>query len=102
MLTDLNKNEYSQKIKIMSLFSENVIPGNQGKIFRTNAERISDLERIVNIVTSIEGVRDVTFDSDVFPREFTVHTTKMVRVKDVEDAVISLGFHAVPRGLMEI
>ena len=86
----------------MSLFSENVIPGYHGKIFATNAEYVSDLQRIKNEVMSIEGVKDVTYDSDVFPREFTVHTTKMVSVKDVEDAVIALGFHTVPKGLLEI
>ncbi|WP_055437141.1 hypothetical protein [Lacinutrix algicola] len=86
----------------MSLLSENVIPGNHGKIFGTNAKENKDLEKIKNIVLSIEGIKDVIINSDVFPKEFTIHTTELVKVKEIEDVVISIGFHAIPKGLFEL
>jgi hypothetical protein len=86
----------------MSLLSENVIPGNHGKIFGTNAEEKKDLEEIKSKVLSIAGVKDVIINLEIYPREFTVHTTKLVNIKDIEDAVISAGFHAIPKNQFEL
>jgi hypothetical protein len=86
----------------MSLLSENIIPGNYGKIFGTNAESVEDLKKIKKRVLAVKGVKDVILNSEVFPLEFTVHTKEVVDVKDVEDAVIKSGFHAVAKDVFEL
>ncbi|TDQ27521.1 heavy-metal-associated domain-containing protein [Tenacibaculum caenipelagi] len=86
----------------MSLLSENVIPGNHGKVFGTNAKYIRDLEKIKSRILSVHGVKDVIINSEVFPRELTVQTTELVKVKEIEDAVKSTGFHVIPKGLFEL
>ena len=86
----------------MSLLSENVIPGNYGKVFSTDAKTSSDLLKIEKIILQIEGITDVIFDETVFPREFTVHTSKLVSVEDIEKKVKILGFHAIPKALFDL
>ncbi|MDN3664269.1 heavy metal-associated domain-containing protein [Algibacter miyuki] len=86
----------------MSLLSENVIPGNHGKIFETNATEHKDLLKIKNAISNIYGVQDVLLDEDVFPKKITIHTSSIVSVKDIEDAVIKTGFHAIPKSLFEL
>jgi hypothetical protein len=85
----------------MSILSENVIPGNHGKVFGTNAKEANDLGRIKENLLKIEGVKNVIF-SDDFPVEFTVHTTKMVEIKEIEKMVKGVGFHAIPKGLFSL
>ncbi len=84
----------------MSLLSDNLIPGKQGKVFGTNAKFNKDLERIRDNILSIKGVKDVIINTEVFPREFTIYTTELVKVKDVEDVVVSTGFHIIPKGTL--
>jgi hypothetical protein len=86
----------------MSLLSENVIPGNHGKIFGTNAKDGQDLEKIKTKVLSIDGIKDVIINTELYPKEFTIHTNKLVSVKDIENAVISAGFHAIPKDIFEL
>ena len=86
----------------MSLVSENVIPGNHGKVFETNAKENHDLEKIKDKLTSLDGIKDVIINAEVFPKEFTVHTTELVTIKDVESVVKSLGFHAIPKTLFSL
>lgn len=86
----------------MSYLSENVIPGNHGKIFGTNAQEQEDLDRIIGAIKSIDGIKDVILSQQKLPKEFTVHTTKMVEIKTIEDEVKRLGFHAIPMGLFEL
>jgi copper chaperone CopZ len=85
----------------MSLLSENVIPGNHGKIFETNAIQHTDLIKIKDAITNIDGIKDVVIEEDVFPKQLTIHTTFLVSVKDIEDAVIDTGFHAIPKSLLD-
>jgi len=86
----------------MSLLSENIIPGNHGKVFGTNAKDQKDLERIKNKVLSLKGIKDVKINSEVFPREFTVYTSELVKVEDIEDKVKLTGFHAIPKDLFKL
>lgn len=86
----------------MSLLSDNVIPGNHGKIFGTNANEKQDLENIKTKILKIDGIKDVIINNEVFPKEFTIHTNNLVSVKDVENAVQSLGFHAIPKDIFEL
>ena len=83
----------------MSLLSENLIPGNHGKIFVTNAKDNTDLERIKNRILSLKGIKDVSLNSEVYPRELTIRTTKLVKIKDVEDIVLTTGFHIITKGV---
>ena len=86
----------------MSLLSENIIPGNHGKIFGTNANDPQDLDKIKSKILKIEGIKDVIINNEVYPKEFTIHTNKLVNVEDIEKAVISLGFHAIPKDIFEL
>ena len=86
----------------MSFLSDNVIPGNHGKVFGTNATTNYDLQRIKVKLLSLDGIKDVLINADVFPKEFAIYTSKVVTVKDIEDLVITTGFHAIPKDLFEI
>lgn len=86
----------------MSLLSENIIPGNHGQVFGTNASTIEELNRIKKSVLAVDGVKDVLINAEIFPREITIHTSKMVKVITVEEAVIQVGFHAIPKGLFSL
>jgi len=86
----------------MSFLSENVIPGNHGKVFGTNAKNHDDLEMIKTSIEKMKGVKDVILTEDVFPREFVVHTTNVVSIKEIEDTVNNIGFHAIPKSLFAL
>tara|TARA_R110002050_G_scaffold278045_1_gene423987 strand:- start:874 stop:1134 length:261 start_codon:yes stop_codon:yes gene_type:complete len=86
----------------MSLLSENVIPGNHGKIFSTNAKDSTNLLKIKKVILQLEGVKEVIINEDAFPREFIIHTSKLVSVETIENEVKKLGFHAIPKGLFEL
>jgi hypothetical protein len=86
----------------MNLLSDNVIPGNHGKIFSTDAKSQEDLDKIFKVLKLINGVKDVILSAEKFPKEFTIHTSKMVEIKTIEDKVKRLGFHAIPKGLFQL
>ncbi len=85
-----------------SLLSENIIPGKRGKIFSTNAKKSKDLLKIKNAILAITGVKDVIFNMEVFPKEFIVYTTSLVKVEDIENEVKRFGFHAIPKGIFQL
>lgn len=86
----------------MSLISENVIPGDHGKIFETNAENQSDLDQIKKAVLRIEGVSEVLLNHETYPREITVLTTSFVSVAEVAQAADDEGFHVLPKTLFHL
>lgn len=86
----------------MSIMSDNVIPGKQGKVFGTNARRKEDLEFIKEKVLELDGIDYVIMDPYAFPKAFTVFTKKLVRVHDIEEKVKTSGFHAIPKESIEI
>ena len=86
----------------MSALRDNVIPGNHGQIFGTNAMKEDDLRKIKASLLDLDGIKDVLLNTEIFPREFTVHTTKMISVTDIENKVKSVGFHAIPKDLFEL
>ena len=86
----------------MNLLSENVIPGDHGKIFETNAENQSDLDQIKNAILSIEGVSAVLLDNDIYPREIIVLTNTFVSVEEVAKAADEAGFHILPKPLFHL
>jgi len=81
----------------MSLLSDNVIPGNHGKVFGTNAKDPQALAKIKSALELLDGIKDVLINEEAFPRELTVHTNKIVSVKDIEDIVKGTGYHAIPK-----
>ncbi len=81
----------------MSLLKDNIIPGEQGKIFGTDAKENLDLEAIKSKILGIDGISEVIVNTDIFPREFTVYADKVVSVAEVEKNVKSIGFHAIPK-----
>ncbi len=86
----------------MKILSENVIPGNHGKTFETNAEDQRDLEDIKMAIMGIEGICNVLLNNEVFPKEITVHTDAFVKVADIQKAVVKYGFHAIPKSLFSL
>jgi len=82
----------------MSVLTENIIPGNHGRIFGTNASSDEEMEKIKNFLSKVDGVKDVVVVEGVFPREFIVHTTRLLSVVIIEDAVKRLELHAIPKG----
>ncbi len=68
----------------MSVLSENVIPGNHGKTFSTNAKDLNDLNRIKDAILTLEGVDKVVINDSVFPAEISVVTHALVQVNDIE------------------
>jgi hypothetical protein len=83
----------------MSLLSDHIIPGNSGKVFTTDASKERDLNRIKRAILRVDGIADVLIVKEVFPSEFIVHTKKLVRITDIENAVKPTGFHAIPKGV---
>jgi hypothetical protein len=81
----------------MSLLTDNIIPGDHGKVFGTNATEDKDLTAIKNHLLKIDGIKDVVLNLDIFPREFTIFTNKVISISEVEKNVKSLGFHAIPK-----
>ncbi len=86
----------------MAIVSENVIPGNHGKVFGTNAENRTSLNNIKKAILRVDGVRDVLINEKVFPIELTVHTFEVVNVKDIQKAAVSVGFHLIPKGMFPL
>lgn len=83
----------------MSLVTENVIPVDHGRIFGTNASSDSQMDRIKLAIEKVDGVKNVVLIEEVYPKEFIVHTTKLVSVVAIEDAVKHTGLHCVPKGI---
>ncbi len=86
----------------MSLLTENIIPGNHGKIFGTNASHDEEIERIKLRLQKIEGVKNVTLIKGVFPKEFIIYTSKLLSILTIQDEVKKMGFHSIPKGLFEL
>lgn len=86
----------------MSLINENVIPGDHGTIFETNAKEDYDLNRIKTIIEQMDGIRDVIIDKNEFPVTITVHTSKLVKIIDIENAVRKTTFHVIPKSIFSL
>ena len=86
----------------MSLLTENIIPGNHGKIFGTDASSDAEIERIKSKILKIDGVEKVSIIEGVYPKELIVYTSKLLSIVSIQEAVKKSGFHAIPRGLFEL
>lgn len=86
----------------MSFISENVIPGNHGKVFETNATEHQQLVKIKKAIGSLKGVRSVEINEKTFPKEITVLADALVKVKEIEEAIIKTGFHSTPKSVFKL
>lgn len=86
----------------MNLLTENIIPGNYGKVFSTDAKKEKDLLKIKVAIENLPGIKDVILNKDVFPVELTIHTNALVHIDVVEKEVMRFGFHAIPKGSFEL
>lgn len=84
----------------MSLLTENIIPGDQGMLFGTNAIEKEDLMYIKERLLKIEGVDKVLVNFEIYPREFTIFTSKLMEVKTIEEVVKLTGFNAIPNNVI--
>jgi L-rhamnose isomerase len=83
----------------MGFLEDNVIPGNYGKKFTTDAKNLEELKQIQDALMQIDGIKDVIFKADNNPIVFEVQTNKVVSVDDIENKVKLLNLHVVPTGL---
>jgi hypothetical protein len=86
----------------MSLLTENIIPGNHGKIFGTDALRNEQMEKMKIRLQKIDGVKNVTLIKGVFPKEFIIYTSKLMHISKIQDEVNKMELHAIPKGLFEL
>jgi hypothetical protein len=70
----------------MSLLSENIIPGNHGKIFGTDAMEENDLIEIKTSLLTLEGINEVILNTEIFLK-FTIYTDQIVSLEDIEHKV---------------
>lgn len=80
----------------MRLLTNNIVPGNQGRIFGTNATEPTDLSTIKKSILALRGIKDVIVNDRVYPREITVYSTIIVTIDKIESLVKSMGFQALP------
>ena len=86
----------------MNLLTENIIPGNHGKVFSTDAKEEKDLLKIKEAIEKLPGIKDVMLNMDAYPVELTIHTNALVHIDVVEKEVMRFGFHAIPKGAFEL
>nr|WP_315208106.1 heavy-metal-associated domain-containing protein [uncultured Flavobacterium sp.] len=86
----------------MSILTDNIIPGNHGKIFGTNAIEDIDLIEIKSSLLELDGIKEVLLNTEIFPREFTIHTSKMIPISNIENRVKLIGFLAIPKGVFKL
>lgn len=82
----------------MTFISENVIPGNYGKKFTTDADQPEDFKHIEDALMKLDGVQKIIFEEGSKPTVFIVQTNKVVSVKTIENKVKELELHAVATG----
>jgi len=60
------------------------------------------MSKIKTLLLTLDGIKDVAIVKGVFPKEFIVYTSKIVSNVTIENAVKSIGLHAIPKGLFEL
>ncbi|MGC1205511.1 MAG: heavy-metal-associated domain-containing protein [Flavobacteriaceae bacterium] len=85
----------------MSLLTENIIPGEDGKVFATDAKKTRHLTTILTKLMELKGIKNVHIDFEILPREFTIHTSKLIPITEIQKIPIKMGFHMIPKGSFE-
>ncbi|CAM4052281.1 heavy-metal-associated domain-containing protein [Flavobacterium weaverense] len=86
----------------MNIIEDNVIPGVEGRTFGTNAVEDKDLLAIKAAIQEINGIKDITVDHVIFPREFTVFTINVIAISEIQKKVKQAGFHAIPKQELDV
>ncbi|PID71295.1 MAG: hypothetical protein CR985_00570 [Flavobacteriales bacterium] len=87
----------------MTFISENVIPGNHGRVFTIDVKREIDLDRVKNKLMKLHAISSVIINNEVYPVEMTIQTDRVIAVKTIQEVMNSMGFHAIPKeGFFEI
>ena len=81
----------------MSLLSENIFPGEHGKVFGTDAKYDDDLLDIHDFLLQYDGIEKVEFFKDRFPVEIKIQVNKAIKVEDLKKAFKKTGFHLVDK-----
>ena len=81
----------------MTYINDNIIPGNHGKTFTSNVNSPEDKSRLKAAIMKIDGVIDVIF-APSHPSEVTIHTNKVVHIKEIMDTATQLEFHVIAKG----
>lgn len=81
----------------MTFISDNIIPGNYGKIFTTDVNDASEKSKLEAAILKVEGVVKIIF-SDTFPLEFTVHTDRVVQVSEIQRKANEWNYHVIAKG----
>ena len=76
----------------MNFRPKKVIPIHQVKVFSTNTTNNYALHIIKTKIMAIDGVSDVEIIIDVLPKEFIVHTTKIISKEVIEDIILNYDF----------
>ncbi|MCK0123926.1 heavy-metal-associated domain-containing protein [Gelidibacter sp. F2691] len=80
----------------MTFITENIIPGNYGKKFTSDADDPAEKSSLEAAIMEIDGVTKVIFEDDS-PFDFTVHTDQVVHVTELQDKAKALGFHIIAK-----
>ena len=81
----------------MTYINDNIIPGNHGKTFTTDVRSPEEKSKLKAAIIKIDGVTNVIFE-DTYPSEVTVHTDKVVQVKEIMDKAAKMEFHMIAKG----
>lgn len=81
----------------MSFISENILPGKRGQTFCIGINSHQEFERVLERLKEINGIETVLFNVEAYPHEITILTKAPVAVKEVQNAVRRIGFHAVTK-----
>jgi hypothetical protein len=76
----------------MNFRPKKVIPIHQVKVFSTNTTNNYSLHLIKTKIMSIDGVKEVEINIDVLPKQFIVHTTKIIPKQDIESIIFSFEY----------
>ena len=86
----------------MSLIDDNVIPGDDGRVFGTNAVNEKDLLAIKIAIQELDGIKDIIVNHSIFPREFTIFAINLIAITDIQKKVRQAGFHAIHKEEIDV
>lgn len=86
----------------MGFLSDNVIPGHYGKIFETDAKEEKAIHAVLSAIVGVDGIKDTIVNTGVFPVQVTVHTSKIVKVSEIQERVRLIGHHVIPKELFPL
>jgi len=83
----------------MGYLSKNIFPGEQGMVFTINTKNPKDMAKVKALLSKLNQIESVVFDQKAYPHEMTVNTVEVLKVEELQNALIPFGFHALPKTL---